>query len=111
VGFITGGNGIGKTTLVDAFVAQAAAPGAVAGPRGNASSTTGRGSLPAGARGAGAACRGPEAAQVLALLEQHAPLWLLQLRRPAPPAREALQRQGRRHIGAHAAGCAGRSRR
>src|SRR5215468_1798966 len=95
VGFVTGEAGIGKTTLVDAFVAQAAATSTLWLARGQCIEHYGAGEayLPV-LEALGQLCRGPEAAPVLALLEQHAPLWLLQL--PAvlrPPAREALQRQ------------------
>jgi DNA-binding winged helix-turn-helix (wHTH) protein len=80
VGFVTGEAGIGKTTLVDTFLAQAAATGALWLARGQCIEHYGAGEayLPV-LDALGQLCRGPEAAQVLALLEQHAPLWLLQL--------------------------------
>src|ERR671927_375737 len=95
VGFVTGEAGLGKTTLVDTFVAQAAATGPLWLARGQCIEHYGAGEayLPV-LEALGQLCRGPEAAPVLALLAQHAPLWLLQL--PAglsPQAREALHRQ------------------
>src|SRR5262245_61191351 len=95
VGFVTGEAGIGKTTLVDAFGAQAAVTGPLWLARGQCIEHYGAGEayLPV-LEALGQLCRGPEAAQVLGLLEQYAPLWLLQL--PAglrALAREALQRQ------------------
>jgi DNA-binding winged helix-turn-helix (wHTH) protein len=80
VGFVTGEAGIGKTTLVDAFAAQAQATGALWLARGQCIEHYGAGEayLPV-LDALGQLCRGPEAAPVLALLEQHAPLWLLQL--------------------------------
>jgi DNA-binding winged helix-turn-helix (wHTH) protein/predicted ATPase len=95
VGFVTGEAGIGKTTLVDAFLAQATVDGALWLGRGQCVEQYGAGEayLPV-LEALGQLCRGPESGQLLALLEQQAPLWLLQL--PAvlrAPAREALQRQ------------------
>src|SRR5262249_6783815 len=94
-GCVAGEAGIGKTTRVDAFGVQAAATGPLWLARGQCIEHYGAGEayLPV-LEALGQLCRGPEAALVLGLLEQHAPLWLLQL--PAvlrPPAREALQRQ------------------
>src|SRR5262245_39833405 len=95
VGFVTGEAGIGKTTLVDAFGAQAAATGPLWLARGQCIEHYGAGEayLPV-LEALGQLCRGPEAALVLGLLEQHAPLWLRQM--PAllsAPAQEALHRQ------------------
>ena len=88
VGLVTGEAGIGKTTLVDAFVAQAAATGPLWLARGQCIEHYGAGEayLPV-LDALGQLCRGLEAAQVLALLAQHAPLWLVQLV-------DALLRQG-----------------
>ncbi len=73
VGFIAGEAGIGKTTLVETFVAQVAVLEAL-----------------------GRLCRGPEGAHFLAWLRQHAPSWLGQMPALLSDAdREALQRQVR----------------
>jgi predicted ATPase len=95
VGFVTGEAGIGKTTLVDTFVAQAAAAGALWLGRGQCVEQYGAGEayLPV-LEALGQLCRGPESGRLLALLEQQAPLWLLQLPTVlGASAREALQRQ------------------
>jgi hypothetical protein len=95
VGFVTGEAGIGKTTLVDTFVAQAAAAGALGLGRGQCVEQYGAGEayLPV-LEALGQLCRGPESGRLLALLEQQAPLWLLQLPTVlGASAREALQRQ------------------
>src|SRR5262249_6800843 len=70
VGFVLGETGIGKTTLVDTFLAQAAATGALWLGRGQCVEQYGAGEayLPV-LEALGQLCRGPEAARVVALLE------------------------------------------
>ena len=95
VGFITGEAGIGKTALVEAFVAQVAADG---GSLDRAWAVyravwDGR-SVSARAGSAGRLCRGPEGPHVLAWLRQQAPSWLAQMPALLPVAeRDAFQRQ------------------
>ena len=80
MGFITGDTGIGKTALVEAFVAQVAAEAPVW-------IGYGRCIEPYGTAGAylpilealGRLCRGPEGTHFLAWLRQHAPSWLAQM--------------------------------
>jgi tetratricopeptide (TPR) repeat protein len=78
--FITGEAGIGKTTLVDAFVAQVAATDTVSISRGHCIEHYGTGEayLPL-LEVLSYLGRGPEGAQLCALLRQQAPSWLLQL--------------------------------
>ena len=97
VGFIAGEVGIGKTALVETFVAQAATDAAVRIGHGQCIEQYGTGEayLPV-LEALGRLCRGPEGAHVLAWLRQHAPSWLAQMPALLPDAeREALQRQGR----------------
>jgi DNA-binding winged helix-turn-helix (wHTH) protein/predicted ATPase len=94
LGFITGEAGIGKTTLVDTFVAQLAGQSSVWIGRGQCIEQYGTGEayLPL-LEAIGQMGRTPDAPQLLALLRQQAPSWLLQL--PAllsPEEYEALQR-------------------
>jgi predicted ATPase/DNA-binding winged helix-turn-helix (wHTH) protein len=80
VGFVTGEAGIGKTTLVDAFLAQVAhEPGLWVG-RGQCLDHYGAGEayLPV-LEALGRLCRGPGGASLLQLLGRYAPTWLLQL--------------------------------
>jgi DNA-binding winged helix-turn-helix (wHTH) protein/predicted ATPase len=97
VGFIAGEAGIGKTTLVETFVAQVATEAAVRIGHGQCIEQYGTGEayLPV-LEALGRLCRGPEGAHVLAWLRQHAPSWLGQMPALLSDAdREALQRQVR----------------
>jgi predicted ATPase len=80
VGFITGDTGIGKTALVEAFVAQVAAEADVWIGHGQCVEQYGPGEayLPILAA-LGRLCRGPEGAHFLAWLRQQAPSWLAQM--------------------------------
>ena len=80
VGFITGEAGIGKTALVEAFVAQVATEAAVWIGHGQCIEQYGTGEayLPV-LEALGRLCRGPEGAHFLAWLRQHAPSWLAQM--------------------------------
>jgi len=95
VGFIAGEAGIGKTTLVETFVAQVATEPAVKIGHGQCIEQYGTGEayLPV-LEALGRLCRGPDGTCVLAWLRQHAPSWLGQM--PAllsDTDRETLQRQ------------------
>ena len=95
VGFITGEAGIGKTALVDAFVAQIAATAAVWSARGQCIEHYGAGEayLPL-LEALGQLGRGPDGARVVALLRQQAPSWLLELPSLMPEVDyEAVQRR------------------
>jgi DNA-binding winged helix-turn-helix (wHTH) protein/tetratricopeptide (TPR) repeat protein len=89
VGFIIGEAGIGKTTLVDAFMAQVESEGALWIGHGQCVDQYGAGEayLPL-LEALGRMCRGPEGEHLLALLRQHAPSWLVQM--------PALQRETER---------------
>ena len=92
---ITGEAGIGKTTLVDAFVAQVGTAEAVWLGRGQCIEQYGAGEayLPL-LEALGQLGRGPDGARLVEFLRQQAPSWLLQM--PAllaPPAYEDLQRR------------------
>src|SRR5262245_8025634 len=93
--FVTGEAGIGKTTLVDAFVAQVVATEAVWLGHGQCIEQYGAGEayLPL-LEALGQLGRGPDGAQLVDLLYQQAPSWLLQM--PAllaVPTYEELQRR------------------
>jgi predicted ATPase/DNA-binding winged helix-turn-helix (wHTH) protein len=93
--FITGEAGIGKTTLVDAFVAQVAATAVVWSARGQCIEHYGAGEpyLPL-LEALGQLGRGPDGAQLVALLHQVAPTWLVHLPALVPAAdAEAVQRR------------------
>jgi DNA-binding winged helix-turn-helix (wHTH) protein/predicted ATPase len=93
--FITGEAGIGKTTLVDAFVAQMAATAAVWSARGQCIEHYGAGEayLPL-LEALGQLGRGPDGAHLVALLHQSAPTWLVHLPALVPAADdEAVQRR------------------
>jgi predicted ATPase len=93
--FVTGEAGIGKTTLVDAFVAQVMAPAAVWGGRGQCIEQYGVGEayLPL-LEALGQLGRGPEGARLVELLRRQAPSWLLQMPALLPTAEyEALQQR------------------
>ena len=94
LGFLTGEAGMGKTTLVDAFVAQIAGQAPLWIGHGQCIEHYGAGEayLPL-LDALGQMGRSPDGPQLVALLRQHAPSWLLQL--PAllsPQDAEALQR-------------------
>ena len=92
---VTGEAGIGKTTLVDAWVAQVVATESVWVGRGQCIEQYGAGEayLPL-LEALGRLGRGPEGARLVAVLHQHAPSWLVHLPALVPPeAFEALQRR------------------
>jgi predicted ATPase/DNA-binding winged helix-turn-helix (wHTH) protein len=94
LGFITGEAGIGKTTLVDTFVTQLAGQEPVWIGHGQCIEQYGGGEayLPL-LEALGQMGRTPDGAQLVALLRQQAPSWLLQLPAlVAPSEYEALQR-------------------
>ena len=97
--FITGEPGMGKTTLVQAFVAAVAAAGGVWITQGQCLDHAGAGEayLPV-LEALDRLCRAPGGAACLAVLEQHAPLWLAQL--PALLSPAALEGVQRRVLGA-----------
>jgi predicted ATPase len=93
--FISGEAGIGKTTLVDAFVAQVAPTAPVWIGRGQCLEQYGAGEpyLPL-LEALGRLGRGADGHQLVAVLQQQAPSWLLQLTALVPPeVFEALQRR------------------
>jgi DNA-binding winged helix-turn-helix (wHTH) protein/tetratricopeptide (TPR) repeat protein len=95
VGFISGEVGIGKTTLVDAFVAQVEGEAAVWIGHGQCIDQYGAGEayLPL-LEALGRLCRGPEGRYFLNLLRQQAPSWLIQMPTLlSEDERAALERQ------------------
>ena len=78
--FITGEAGIGKTTLVDAFVMQVASPAEVWLGRGQCIEHYGVGEayLPL-LEALGQMCRGPHGTRLIEVLRHHAPSWLGQM--------------------------------
>jgi DNA-binding winged helix-turn-helix (wHTH) protein/tetratricopeptide (TPR) repeat protein len=80
VGFIIGEAGIGKTTLVDAFVAQVGSEEAPWIGHGQCVDQYGAGEayLPL-LEALGRMCRGPEGEHLLSFLRQQAPSWLVQM--------------------------------
>ena len=78
--FVTGDPGIGKTTLIDAFLAQIAAPQGAMIVSGACVEQFGTGEayLPVLAA-LGAACRAPGGGRIVDLLGRHAPTWLVQM--------------------------------
>ena len=78
--FVSGEPGIGKTTLVDAFLASAADEGDVWTARGQCVEQYGSGEayLPV-LEALGEICRQPAGEQVVALLSRYAPTWLAQM--------------------------------
>ena len=94
MGFVVGEAGIGKTTLVDAFVAHVSAEADAWVGHGQCIEQYGAGEayLPL-LEALGRLCREPDGASLLALLRQHAPSWLVQMPTLLPPAEyAALQR-------------------
>src|SRR5262249_54417931 len=93
--FVTGEAGIGKTTVLDVFVARATVDPKLMIARGQCIEHYGAGEayLPV-LEALGRLCRGPEHARLRALLHREAPMWLVQLPHLLnPDAREALQRE------------------
>ncbi len=93
--FVTGEAGIGKTTLVQAFLEQAGQVPGVRVARGQCLEHYGAGEayLPV-LDGFSRLCRSPGGAQVLNLLRQQAPAWLAQMPSLVPPSeRDNLQSQ------------------
>jgi DNA-binding winged helix-turn-helix (wHTH) protein/predicted ATPase len=78
--FVSGEAGIGKTTLVERFLVQAQARGAVRIGYGHCVEQSERGEayLPV-LQALQQLCRAPDGDQVVAILRRHAPLWLVQL--------------------------------
>ena len=99
VGFVTGEAGIGKTTVVDAFVAQVAGDPSLWVARGQCIEPYGAGEayLPV-LDALGQLCRGPDGERLVAWLAQQAPTWLVQM--PALLSAAALEAVQRRLQGA-----------
>jgi predicted ATPase len=78
--FITGEAGLGKTALVEAFVAEVGAQGSLRIGHGQCVEHYGAGEayLPV-LEALGRLCRGPGGQEVVTLLGQHAPTWLVQM--------------------------------
>lgn len=94
--FVTGEPGIGKTTIVQAFLEQASQVPGVLVVRGQCLEHYGSGEayLPV-LDGFSRLCRSPGGAEVLALLRQQAPTWLAQMPSLVPPSeRDNLQSRG-----------------
>jgi hypothetical protein len=87
VGFVTGEPGIGKTTLVEVFLGQVHADGHIRIGRGQCLEQRGQGEayLPV-LEAFGRLCQEPEGEQIVAVLRQHAPTWLLQIQAGLPEA-------------------------
>jgi len=97
--FVTGEPGIGKTTLVDAFLTQAAGGASLRIARGQCVEHFGVGEvyLPV-LEALGQLCRQPGGEEVIALLSRHAPTWLVQM--PALIGDQELETVQRRAQGA-----------
>ena len=96
VGFVTGEAGIGKTTLVEAFIARAAGEEALWIGHGQCIEQYGIGDayLPV-LEALRRLCRGPAGQRFIALLGQYAPSWLVQMPTLLGAAElDALQRRG-----------------
>ena len=94
VGMIAGEPGIGKTALVEVFLAQVGAGGACRVGHGQCVEPYGPGEpyLPV-LEAFGRLCREPDGSRLVAVLRQYAPSWLVQMPALLPlPEREALQR-------------------
>lgn len=93
--FVTGEAGIGKTTLVETFLDQAAGDHGILIARGQCLEQYGAGEpylpvLEAFSR----LCRGPQGGPIIEILRTHAPTWLIQMPSLITAAdREALQQQ------------------
>jgi DNA-binding winged helix-turn-helix (wHTH) protein/tetratricopeptide (TPR) repeat protein len=94
VGIIAGEPGIGKTALVDAFVAQVTAAETCWVGHGQCVEAYGAGEpyLPL-LEALGRLCQGPEGARLVAVLRQYAPSWLVQLPALLPPTEWAALRR------------------
>ncbi len=93
--FVAGEAGIGKTTLVDAFLTQVMSEPSLWVARGQCIAHYGAGEayLPV-LDALGRLCRGPRSAPLVAALDQYAPTWLMQMPALLGPAKlEALQRR------------------
>jgi predicted ATPase len=93
--FISGEAGVGKTTVVDLWLARLGAGSEVRTARGQCVEPYGEGEpyLPL-LEALGELCRGPDGVRVLAVLRRYAPLWLVQLPGLVPETElERLQRQ------------------
>lgn len=93
--FVSGEAGIGKTTVVERFLSNALAGGAVRIGRGYCVEQASQGEtyLPV-LQALQQLCRAPDGGQVVAILRRYAPLWLLQLSGVLEAdERERLQRQ------------------
>jgi DNA-binding winged helix-turn-helix (wHTH) protein/tetratricopeptide (TPR) repeat protein len=97
--WLTGEPGMGKTAVVNAFVAQAAATGDLWLAQGQCIEHYGAGEayLPV-LEALGRLCREPAGAALLPVLEQHAPTWLVQMPALCSPA--VLDAVQRRSLGA-----------
>jgi DNA-binding winged helix-turn-helix (wHTH) protein/predicted ATPase len=97
--FLTGEPGLGKTTVVNAFVEDVVGAGDVWLARGQCIDHFGRGEayLPV-LEALGRLCREPEGAALLPVLEQHAPTWLAQM--PALLSATMVEAVQRRVVGA-----------
>jgi len=93
--FVTGEGGVGKTTLVDYFLQQASAQGALLVGRGACIEQYGSGQVFLPVLDAiGALCRGRSGDRVLDVFARHAPTWLVQMPNLVRPDRfEDLQRR------------------
>jgi DNA-binding winged helix-turn-helix (wHTH) protein/tetratricopeptide (TPR) repeat protein len=94
VGVIAGEPGIGKTALVEAFLAQMGAAGDCRVGHGQCIEPYGPGEpyLPV-LEAFGRLCREPDGSRLVSVLRQYAPSWLVQMPALLPPAEwEALQR-------------------
>ena len=93
--FVSGEAGVGKTTVIDLFLARLAAGRGVWSARGQCVEHYGEGEpyLPL-LEALGELCRGSDGVKVLDMLRRYAPLWLVQLSGLVPETeREHLQRQ------------------
>ena len=99
VGFVTGEAGLGKTTLVEAFVAEPGNHGTLWIGRGQCVEHYGAGEpyLPV-LEALGRLCRGPGGREVVTLLGQQAPTWLVQM--PGLVRTADLETLRRRIVGA-----------
>jgi len=93
--FVTGEPGIGKTAVVEAFLAQIIAEPSIRIARGQCLEQYGAGEayLPI-LEALGRLCRAPDGSRLIALLRRYAPVWLAQM--PGiigPSEREALHRE------------------
>ena len=85
--FVTGETGIGKTTLVDAWLGTLRAPASLGVAWGQCMAQYGAGEpyLPV-LDALGRLCRGPDGARLVALLRQYAPTWVRQMPALLSPA-------------------------